>query len=185
MKTIQPWKILHTKDVSPSPFFPIAEDEVLLPNGHHTFYYKSLLADVSMVVPITKKNELIFVEQYKHGIGEVCIEFPAGRIEKGSNPKETAVLELEQETGIRIEKNKLEEIGQLWTEPSKSKVRVFGFLARNVEINSIQKLEDTENIKLMFVPLKKLDDMLRSGKIHASDTLALLLLFKMRFPDLF
>ena len=179
------WKVLSQQDVSPSKWLPVLKEEVELPNGTRTEYFKSQLPDVAMIIPITQKKELIFVRQYKHGIGEVVLEFPAGRIDQGKTPKEAAISELREETGILVEENALIELAELWTEPSKSSVRVFGFLVLDVEISTTQNLEETEVIEIVKVPLSQIDALLKSGELHASDTLALLLYAKNKYPELF
>jgi ADP-ribose pyrophosphatase len=178
--THTPWKVIQSTDVSPSKWFPIIKDEVELPNGKHVEYFKSKLGHVAMVVAITKQKEIIFVRQYKHGIGEVCIEFPAGRIENGKTAQQTAVAELREETGILVDESQLRELGELWAEPSKSTVRVYGFFVENVEITTKQNLEETEDIEILRVPLRELNDFIE--KIHASDTLALLtLIYRIKY----
>jgi ADP-ribose pyrophosphatase len=179
------WKIIGRKDVSPSKWFPITKDEVKIPSGKKIDYFKTELANVAMMVAITKDKELVFVRQYKHGIGEVCLEFPAGRIENNRTAKQTAVIELKEETGIEINESQLVKIAELWTEPSKSTVRVTGFLVTDVEITGEQDLEETEQIEVVKVPMSKVSDLLMSGELHASDTLALLLLVKTKYPKIF
>jgi len=179
------WKIISRKDVSPSKWFPITKEEVEIPTGKKVDYYKTELANVAMMVAITKDKELIFVKQYKHGIGEVCFEFPAGRIEKNNTAKQTAVIELKEETGIEIDESQLVKIAELWTEPSKSTVRVTGFLVTDVELTGEQDLEETEQIEVVKVPLSEVNNLLLSGELHASDTLALLLLVKTKYPKYF
>lgn len=184
METLK-WKVLKSEDVSPSKWFPIIRDEVELPNGKVIDYYRSQLAPVAMVVAITEENELIFVRQYKHGIGEVCIEFPAGRIEHGHTPEEAAIAELLEETGIVVNKQDLVKLIELWTEPSKSSVRVTGFFVKGVAITEDQQLEESENIEVLKVPIAQIDAFIEKNEIHASDTLALLLLARMKFPTEF
>lgn len=170
----QPWKVLSTENVSPSKWFPLKKDLVILPNGNEVEYFRSTLADVAMVLPITKDNQLIFVKQYKHGIGEVTLEFPAGRIEPSQRTKEASVRELREETGIVVAEDQLVALTELWTEPSKSSVRVHCFLTKDVEITTEQSLEETEQIQLVKVPLSELDTLIKRGQIHASDTLGLI-----------
>ncbi|HYD35823.1 MAG TPA: NUDIX hydrolase [Vitreimonas sp.] len=178
------WKIINQQDVSPSPWFPIVKDEVELPNGKRVEYFRSQLANVAMVIAITKQKEVVFVRQYKHGIGEVCIELPAGRIEVGQTPRAAALHELQQETGVSIAETQLIEVVELWTEPSKSQVRVYGFLVTEVEITDAQNLEETEDIEVIKVPLHELSNFLLT-EVHASDTMALLLLAQQKWPELF
>lgn len=180
----QKWVILDRQDVSPSPWFPLVKDRVKLPTGQVVEYVKSQLAPVAMVVAITKQKEVVLVRQYKHGVEEITLEFPAGRIESGDTPEQTAIRELQEETGIVIEENQLEPLIELWTEPSKSSVRVHGFLVREVEVSQNQQLEHTENIEVVLVPVAEVDELLKSGKIHASDTVALWLWVREKLLDL-
>lgn len=182
---IPKWNILKSQDVSPSKWFPVIRDDVELPNGKVIEYFKSQLENVAMVVAITTENEVVFVRQYKHGIGEVCIEFPAGRIEHGRTPEETAILELQEEVGVIIGAHSLIKLIELWTEPSKSSVRVTGFFVNNVTITGDQHLEESENIEVLKIPISEIDSFINDNEIHASDTLALLLLAKMKFPKIF
>ncbi len=179
------WKILKKQDVSPSKWFPIIKEEVELPSGQRDEYFKSDLPDVAMIVPLTAQHELVFVRQYKHGIGEITLEFPAGRIESGKTVLETAIRELAEETGIAASEKELLALGELWTEPSKSTVRVSGFLITNATVNSQQNLDTTENIEVVTVPLSKIDQLLVNGDIRASDTVALLLMARTKYPLLF
>lgn len=179
------WKLISTEDVSPSPWFPVVKEEVELPNGKVIEYFKSKLPDSAMVIPITKNQEIILVRQYKHGIGEICLEFPAGRIEHGESPRRAATHELAEETGIRVDEHMLKDLGEIWTEPSKSMVRVHCFLVTDVEITETQHLEETENIEIVKVPLSELNEWLLRGEIRASDSLGLIMLAKMKFPEVF
>jgi 8-oxo-dGTP pyrophosphatase MutT (NUDIX family) len=138
-----------------------------------------------MILPITIDNEVVFVKQYKHGIGEICIELPAGRIENGKTPSQTAIQELKEETGIITTEDQLQVLTELWTEPSKSAVHVHGFLVRDVSVTKPQQLEKTELIELVKIPLTELASFIQDGNIHASDTLALLLCAQLQFPELF
>lgn len=81
MKKVKKWKILEETDISPSPWFPLFKHKVELPNGRIVDdYYLSKMGNVVMILPINKKKEIVFVQQYKHGANDVVIELPAGRI---------------------------------------------------------------------------------------------------------
>ena len=51
------------------------------------------------VAALTEKNELLFVRQFRYPYGEVVLELPAGKLEKGSTPLENGKRELKEETG--------------------------------------------------------------------------------------
>ena len=182
-KTLKKWLIIEEEDISPSKRFPLFIHKVKLPNGQIIDdYIVSRLGGVAMVLAITKNNEVVFVRQYKHGVQEIILELPAGRV-GNSKPKEAAKEELQEETGI-IASN-LTPLGQVYVAPSKDSTETFGFLVQNAEITKKQKLEVTEEIEIVLVPINKLNEKIKSGEIKAADTLALLSLARLKHPQLF
>jgi ADP-ribose pyrophosphatase len=178
------WKVIKEEDISPSPWFPLVRQKVQLPNGKIiNDYYLSKLGNVAMIVPFTSNSEVIFVKQYKHGAGQVILELPAGRIKKGNTPLKEAETELEEETGGEAED--FLPLGEVVFEPSKDTLRIHGFLATNVKINKKQKLDPTEDIEVVMVPKEEIEEMVLSGEIKASDTLAFLYMARLKYPEFF
>lgn len=50
---------------------------------------------------IVPDDELLFVRQFRPPAGRLMLEFPAGLIDPGETPEETAARELREETGYR------------------------------------------------------------------------------------
>src|SRR5579859_1820143 len=107
--SIQKWKLLSTKDVSPSKWFPIESRTYQLPNGKIIDDFTvTTLGDVAMILPITVDHKVVLVRQFKPGIGDILLQLPAGRIEKNHKDiRETARHELEEEVGIKVEDSQL------------------------------------------------------------------------------
>lgn len=184
MSKIKKWKVISEKDISPSPWFPLFVDKVQLPNGKIVDdYYLSHLGDVAMILSITKKKEIIFVKQYKHGVGEILLELPAGRIGRDRSAEQAAKDELEEEVGVVAKE--FSEIGEVLPSPSKDRTRVHGFLTTDVEITKDQILDETEDIEIVLIPIKDIDKKIKGGVIKASDTIALLSIAKKKFPEIF
>ena len=180
---IEKWEVIEKKDVSPSPWFPLYVHKVRLPDGKIIDdYYVSKLGDVGMVVAVTKDNEIVFVRQYKHGVEEITLELPAGRVD-GRTPEETARSELEEETGIVA--GELSFLGRLYISPTKDPATTYGFMLRNAEVTKEQKLDVTEKIQVVYIPSRNIDELIKSGKINTADTLGLLAITKLKYPELF
>jgi len=148
-------------------------------------FYLLAMGPAVMVFPFTKEKKLVLIRQYKHGTGAVIIEGPAGMIEQGQTPTAAAVRELEEEAGIKFQESKLIDLGNHSQSPTKNTHTLQGFLALDVEFNSQQDLDDTENIEVIQVTPKEAIEMILSGEIWASDTVAFILKIKLRYPELF
>jgi 8-oxo-dGTP pyrophosphatase MutT (NUDIX family) len=179
MTKISKWKVLKEEDISPSKWYPLFRHEVQLPSGHiMDDYYISKLGDVAMIIPVTSEGEFFFVRQYKHGIQEITLEFPAGLVESGQTPLSTAYAELEQETGIRAKNIIL--LGELRTLPSKNFSKLFGFVAKNAVVTKAQDLDISEEIEVVTLSAKSVEEKIISGEINCSDTVALYFLYKLK-----
>lgn len=182
---IQKWTLLLSKDVSPSSWFPIESRVYKLPNGRIVEDFTvTTIADVSMIIPVTKDGNLVLVRQYKPGVDEITIEFPAGRME--SNHKDfldTARHELEEETGIKTDN--LVEFGVFAGFTTKGTERIHCFLAQEVEFNSVQHFDPNEEIEVVQYTPSEFDQMIVSGQIISAQAIAVWYTAKLKFPDLF
>lgn len=183
---LKKWKILSEEDVSPSSWFPILKHVVELPNKKIIDdYFISPFGSAVMVLPFTLKREIVLVKQYKHGLGEILIELPAGFQQSDKSIEESALAELLEETGIQTTLGNLEFIGKISNNPTKTNQITHGFLARNVEFNSVQHFDNTEDIEVLVVKPKEVLDMIRRGEMWTGDSVAMILKTYMAYPELF
>lgn len=82
----------------------VSHMQVKLPNGktaaREIVHHKGGAA----VVAIDADENIYMVRQHRVAVGEVTLEIPAGKLEAyGADPYESAVRELEEETGLRAE----------------------------------------------------------------------------------
>ena len=76
-------------------------DRFEIPGGLTGEYHYVHTEGSSMVIPFTGDGNIVLVNQYRYLCGRESIEFPCGSVKKGSTHRETAHLELEEETGYR------------------------------------------------------------------------------------
>ncbi len=183
--TLQKWTLITSKDISSSKWFPVEERKYKLPSGKLVNDFSvTTLADVAMIVPVTPDGKVIMVNQFKPGFGDVILEFPAGRKEpKHQNIKEVAIYELEEETGIKTQD--VEYFATFAGFVTKGTEKVYCFLARNVVINTDQKLDQNEDIEVKVFEPQEIDTLIEENKIQAAITVAAWEVAKKKFPDLF
>jgi len=185
-KEIQKWTLVKEEDVSPSPWFPLVKHTVKLANGNVIDdYYYSPLGDVAQVLALTKNNEVVLVKQYKHALGEVLIELPGGMQQKNRSIIESALNELEEETGIKATADQLISLGKIANNPTKLNQITYGFILFDAEFNSVQKLDSTEDILIMTKPAPEVLKMAINGEIYVTDSLNFILKAALAYPDIF
>ncbi|MGB7249879.1 MAG: hypothetical protein WBC73_13155, partial [Phormidesmis sp.] len=69
-KSVQKWTTLRSTMVFDHRWYRLRQDVVSLPNGQVVDdYFVSMRPDIATVLPITASGEVVFVRQYRHGIG--------------------------------------------------------------------------------------------------------------------
>ncbi|WP_214071068.1 NUDIX hydrolase [Mucilaginibacter sp. dw_454] len=185
-REIQKWTLIKEEDISPSPWFPLVKHTVKLANGTIIDdYYYSPLGDVAQVLAVTKNKEVILVKQYKHALGQVLIELPGGIQQKNKSILESAVNELEEETGVKASTDQLISLGKIANNPTKLNQVTYGFILFDAEFNSTQKLDTTEDIQIITKPAPEVLKMAINGEIWVTDSLNFILKAALAYPDIF
>ncbi|MBP2657957.1 MAG: hydrolase [Firmicutes bacterium] len=92
-------KFLASKVVFKGNLLNVFSDQVELPNGKKASREYIKHPGAVAVVPITQEGNIVLVRQYRYPIGKLLLEVPAGKLDKGEQPDECALRELEEETG--------------------------------------------------------------------------------------
>src|SRR3954464_6206474 len=89
------------------------------------------------------------VRQYRHPARGYVLEIPAGKLDPGERPFETAARELEEELGVVAAR--LEALSEFYTTPGFCAEKLWVFLATNLRETAVRREAD-EIIEVVRVP---------------------------------
>lgn len=174
------WEEISRRSILKNEWIDFRESTYRYPDGSTFFpYYSYSRRDYVVIVPFDEEGRLLCVRQFRHGIGEVTTEFPAGGIERSdgkeygdpmSNPKaaedamDAAMRELREETGYVSS-----EWTHLLTVPSAATIAdnyAYVYLARNCKKAGEQDLDDTEYLNVEKLSPEEVETLIHSGKFQ-------------------
>ena len=148
-------------------------DRVELPSGHVVDdYFVRESNGFCVVFALTAGGDVVLVRQYKHGIGEVVMELPAGMIEPGELPEACALRELVEETGFA---GPIEHVRSFVADPTNSTSRFHLFLVRDAVRVTSPAPDLTEEIDVVLAPPDEVRAMALDGRIAAGSQVAAVL----------
>ena len=120
------------------------------------------------IIPVTDDNSIILVKQYRKAVERFLLEIPAGKLELNEEPRETAVRELKEETGL--EAKKIEYISEFYTSPGFCNEKIYLFLATDL-IEGEPNPDSGEFIETIKYKIEDLVKMVDRGEIIDSKTI--------------
>lgn len=165
------WTVRSSTYRVDEPFLRVRSDTVELPDGTIIEqYYVRESRGFAVVGAITPERDIVLVRQYKHGIGKVVVELPAGMIDPDETPDACAVRELAEETGYAGEPPRL--LRSMYMDPTSSNGTFHVFLIENAVRRFEQSLDETESIEVETVPLSELRAAIADGRINSGSQVA-------------
>ncbi len=143
-------------------------DTVTLPDGKETTREVVEHPGAVAVVAETSEGKLLLVTQYRHPIGQISIEIPAGKLEPGEPIEEAAYRELLEETGFRAET--ITKIMEFYSTPGFSDEIMHLYAASGLNFEKSQPDED-EFIDCKDYTKEEVLNLIQSGQIKDAKTL--------------
>jgi ADP-ribose pyrophosphatase len=161
------WTIVSSKSDKSYRVFNLRTDTACSPrtNRTHDFFIMESAPWVN-IIPLTKKDEIVLIQQYRHGIRDITLEIPGGLVESTDSPEEAARRELLEETGYREES--LISLGAVHPNPAIQSNLCYTFLAKNVYLAENQNQDESEDIEVVIKPLAEIPRLIREGTITHS-----------------
>jgi ADP-ribose pyrophosphatase len=126
------------------------------------------------VVAIDADGQVLLVRQPRPAVEMHLLELPAGLVDPGEQPIDTARRELEEETGYTAEH--LEPLLSFYTSPGFCTEVIHIFVATSLQAGAAHP-DDGEDIELVRVPLAQAIDQVLDGDISDAKTVTGLLAY--------
>lgn len=166
------WQVLEETLYEKFKIFSIKKSKRVNPRTSSTFDFFLIDAlDWVNVIAITEQDELVLVEQYRHGSEEWLLEFPGGVVEADEpDPTLSGARELREETGYEAAEVSL--IGSIRPNPAMLSNKLHVCIARNVRLSGSQLLDSGEDIRVVLKPLSELKNLIASGELRHAHVIA-------------
>lgn len=149
----------------------IEEHDVETPEGRRYAFPIVRSPGFAKIVPILPNGDVLLIRQYRYAVGGVTLEVPAGALDPGEQPIETARRELSEEA--LVTSDRIEPLGEFTTSPGRMDERGYVFLARDCRPDpAARQHEPTIPVQL---PLAEAIGLIGSEVLAATSSLALLL----------
>jgi len=173
-RVIRPWPTISSQFLADCGVFRVRRDRKQSPRTGqmHDFHVLECPNWVN-VVALNPEQQVILVEQYRHGTGTVELEIPGGVMDPGDNsPVATATRELREETGYEGENARV--ISAIAPNPAIMDNTCYTVLIENCRLQHIVQLDHAEDVLTRLVPAAELPALVAAGKIRHSLILAAL-----------
>lgn len=120
------------------------------------------------IVGLTENNEVLMVRQFRYPYKETIYEIPAGKLEKGEDPREAAIREFREECGAVAEK--FEPLGEIYPTPGYCGEIIRIFYATDLTFGE-QELDEDEYLEVIKMPFSECVAKIMSGEIKDAKTI--------------
>ena len=140
------------------------EDDIMTPDGNVAKWDFIEHSGAAAVVPVLDDGRILLVRQFRNALDRETLEIPAGGINKGEEAYAAAMRELEEETGYKTDRVAFcNEIIEVYTAKNLCKTQ--------------QHLDEDEFIDVESYTEDEITDMIYSGKIQDSKTIAAIMAY--------
>ena len=165
------WPLLETRTLGDYKVFSVRGERTRSPRSGrpHDFYILEC-SDWANVIALTPDDDVVLVRQFRAGTRSITLEIPGGSVEKGESAAAAVRRELREETGYAARSWK--RIGVVHPNPAIQGNRCSTYLAKGCRKVGDLMPDDGEDLAVELVPLRRIPDLIRQGRITHSLVIA-------------
>ena len=163
---LKPWPQTNSKSLGDYRIFKVRSDEKVSPRTgqKHDFFVIECLDWVN-VIAVTPDQQLVMVEQYRHGSNTVELEIPGGIMDASdASPVAAGVRELREETGFGGERAR--PLGNVFANPAIMNNTCHTVIIENCALKHSVEWDSGEDMVTRLVPIADLPGLVATGKIR-------------------
>lgn len=143
-------------------------EKVRLPDGRFASWETVTHPGAVGIVPLLSDRQVVLVKQYRHATRQVLLEIPAGKLDMGLSPEETAARELQEE--VQLKAGRLLKLAEFYNSPGFSDEYFHLFLALDLSVAPGEPEED-EFLEVVRLPLDEAIEMVAARQIIDAKTI--------------
>lgn len=160
-------KKLQEECVYQGSIFRVYHNRVELPNGATAARDRITHSGGAGMVALDDEGYIYLVRQYRSGVEKELLEIPAGKLEKGEDPAETVVRELEEEVGFTP--RKVTYLGHMELSPAYLQEITYLYLGQDL-LPHKESLDEDEFLEVVRMPFAEALDRVLKGEITDGKT---------------
>ncbi len=147
--------------------FNFYNDKVRLSNGKVT--ERNIVKHPGAVAIVAVDDEeIVLIKQYRYATGKYLLEIPAGTLEKGEDPYQCAVRELQEETGYAA--STWTRLFQCYMVPGYSDEIIYFYLAKGLTMTELS-LDEDEDIVVQRYNINEVLEKIEVNEIEDAKTM--------------
>lgn len=165
---IKPWPKINSTPAGDFRIFTIRSDRKVSPRtGREHDFYVIDCVDWVNVIALTPDQQIVMIEQYRHGSDTVELEIPGGMIDaRDASAVAAGMRELREETGYEGENPRI--IGQIYPNPAIMSNTCFTLLVENCRLKHPVEWDHGEDLVTRLMPVAEIPQLVGTGKIRHS-----------------
>lgn len=155
-------KVIRSQVLFDHPYARVIQDTLEYAGMQHSYFYLTSPVEAVATVSLTGEGNIILTRQYRHPVGKVIYDLPAGHLEPGEDPLAGARREFEEETGYYP--RRIEKLGYYNQFPGVLRAATNLYFATDL-VQTSQRLEPGEILETVHLPQQRVLEMILGGEI--------------------